>query len=321
MTETLQSRERPDQVLMPGFRHEAFFYEHLEDFAATVAAFVEAGVAAGEPVMVALPGAKLALLRDRLGDAAEHVEMLDMEQIGRNPARIIPAWRDFVRRNGGGDRRLRGVGEPIWSGRSDAELVECQLHESLLNPAFSGSADMWLLCPYDLSALSSAVVLEARRSHPFVAEGGATRPSPEFRDVLATTVLDTALPEPAGPIEELAFDADTVREARRLVSRWATELSTHRAADFVLAVHEIATNSVRHGGGSGRLRCWRDGDSRYVCEVTDRGRIERPLLGRQLPPADDEVGRGMWLANQLCDLVQVRSSPAGSAVRLHISAH
>lgn len=84
-----------------------------------------------------------------------------------------------------------------------------------------------------------------------------------------------------------------------------------------MAVNEIATNSVRHSGGSGTLRVWRDGHV-LVCEVRDGGQLQDPLADRRRPAPDQNGGRGFWLANQLCDLVQVRSYPAGTTVRLHM---
>jgi anti-sigma regulatory factor (Ser/Thr protein kinase) len=89
-----------------------------------------------------------------------------------------------------------------------------------------------------------------------------------------------------------------------------------RTADLALALHEVAANSVEHGHGEGRLRIWREDDA-LVCEIRDVGRISDPLVGRTLPAWDDEGGRGLWLANQLCDLVQVRSGDAGTTVRVH----
>ena len=80
------------------FRHEAVFYAGPEAFLDRVAPFVEEGVAAGEPVMVALEAPKLRALSERLGAAAERVELVDMGDVGHNPACIIPAWRDFVGR-------------------------------------------------------------------------------------------------------------------------------------------------------------------------------------------------------------------------------
>ena len=93
-------------------------------------------------------------------------------------------------------------------------------------------------------------------------------------------------------------------------------LAREPARDFVTAVNEIATNSVRHGGGSGRLRLWSE-ERTLVCEVADRGTIGDPLVGRRLPDPHREGGFGHWIANQLCDLVQVRSSARGTVVRLH----
>ena len=41
------------------------------------------------------------------------------------------------------------------------------------------------------------------------------------------------------------------------------------------------------------------------------------MVGRELVELVSENGRGVWMANQLCDLVQVRSGARGTVVRLH----
>lgn len=110
------------------FRHEALLYAGAEGFVAGTVPFILDGVAAGEPVFVVVGQEKINLLRANLSGDAKAVQFVDTADVGRNPARIIPAWRDFVDANEG--RRLRGIGEPIWQGRSSAELVECQRHES-----------------------------------------------------------------------------------------------------------------------------------------------------------------------------------------------
>ena len=46
--------------------------------------------------------------------------------------------------------------------------------------------------------------------------------------------------------------------------------------------------------------------------------IVDPLVGRSLPPADEIGGRGLWLVNQLCDLVQMRWDAGGTVVRVHM---
>jgi anti-sigma regulatory factor (Ser/Thr protein kinase) len=95
------------------------------------------------------------------------------------------------------------------------------------------------------------------------------------------------------------------------------EMSEARRSDLVTAVNEVATNSIRHGGGGGLLRVWHEVD-RVVCEVSDKGRIEDPLADRRLPVTRSGRGYGLWISNQLCDLVQLRSTPRGSIVRLHM---
>jgi anti-sigma regulatory factor (Ser/Thr protein kinase) len=55
-----------------------------------------------------------------------------------------------------------------------------------------------------------------------------------------------------------------------------------------------------------------------VCEVRDGGQLSDPLVGRRRPSSDQIGGRGLWIANQLCDLVQVRSSDEGAVVRLNV---
>ena len=69
---------------------------------------------------------------------------------------------------------------------------------------------------------------------------------------------------------------------------------------------------------AGTVRVWKENGT-LLCEVQDEGRIEAPLAGRIKPRPDQLTGRGLWLVNQLCDLVQIRSSEQGNVVRLHMS--
>ena len=107
---------------------------------------------------------------------------------------------------------------------------------------------------------------------------------------------------------------------RDLVTERAEEAGFDRETTdaLVLAVNEIATNSIRHGGGSGLIRTWDDGGF-LLFQVEDGGRIDAPLAGRRQPVLDEPGGRGLWLANQLCDLVQVRTFENGNVVRIHMA--
>lgn len=117
--------------------------------------------------------------------------------------------------------------------------------------------------------------------------------------------------------EELAFDRTSLAEGRRRVFWFATHagLGARRSGDLVLAVNELLTNSVRHGGGSGILRLWLD-DRSVCCEVRDRGRIADPRIVRSLPQPDQTGGRGLWIVHRLCDHVHIRSSDSGTVVRV-----
>jgi anti-sigma regulatory factor (Ser/Thr protein kinase) len=302
------------------FVHEALLYAGVDEFLGGTLPFIREGVEAGEPVLVVVGREKLDRLRAGLDGAASQVLFADMAEVGANPARIIPAWKRFVTDHGGAGRPLRGIGEPIWQGRTDAELVECQRHESLLNLAFSGAPAWALICPYDTESLDEAVIDEARRSHPYVVEDGVRRESGRYRGLAAIAApFDRPLPEPPRTAEQVAFDAGSLAAARRLVARRAAAagLAAGRVDDLVLAVNEIATNSILHGGGDGVVRVWED-DVAVVCEVDGAGRIEDPLAGREPPATGSETGRGLWIANQICELVQLRTFPTGSAVRLHM---
>jgi anti-sigma regulatory factor (Ser/Thr protein kinase) len=301
------------------FVHEAFLYRDSAEFLQGVTAFLREGIEAGEPILVVLSAEKIEQLRSALGPDAEFVSFADMAQVGANPARIIAAWRQFVDDNEG--RPLRGIGEPIWASRSAPALAECHRHESLLNVAFADTPAFRLLCPYDVGALHGDVVEEAQRTHPYVSDVRSTRTSGDYRGLDAITEpFAEPLPEAPAHAIELRFDADNLAEVRGLVLERAevAGLAPGRAKNLVLAVNEIATNSVRHAGGGGIVRVWDAGDS-LVCQVEDRGRIEDPLVGRRRPVLEQPDGRGVWLANQFCDLVQVRTFGDGNTVRMHMA--
>ena len=299
------------------FVHEALFYGDADAYAAGNGDFIRSGLEAGEPVLVAVPAFHIALLRDALGEDAADVSFIDMTALGRNPSRIIPAVREWVDEQPPG--RVRFVGEPIWVGRSACETVEATRHEALINLAFADTTAS-ILCPYDTSALDEQVIAEATCTHPVLVQDGARRPSDRYADpLLIYAAADYPLAAPPGPVEAHPVTVD-LGGLRQFV---ATQAGAHglgggRAQDLVLAVNEAATNSLLHSGGrAGIVRMWRD-DGSLVCEVADGGRIADPLVGRRRPHEDDRDGRGLWLVNQLCDLVELRAEPDGTTLRLHM---
>jgi anti-sigma regulatory factor (Ser/Thr protein kinase) len=302
------------------FSHEAVFYAGTQDFVAQISAFIREGLATDEPALVMVTADKIELLRAELGPDAAQVLFTDMGEAGRNPGRIISAWHDFAAEHLAQGRTLRGVGEPIWAARSPDELTECQYHESLINLAFGDADGFRLVCPYDTEALPQDVIEEARRSHPLILEvGGRLVGCARYRGDDAIGNASDALPPPRVASEDMGFRQTNLTDVRGFVSRRASDagLAPEKVGDLVLAVNEAATNSVRHAGGKGVVRMWRSDDA-IVCEVRDRGRIDEPLVGRMRPASQRSGGHGLWMAHQLCDLVQLRTRRSGTVVRLHM---
>lgn len=301
-----------------GFRHEALLYEGSNDLIEQATEFIENGIDAEEPTFVVVAALTIGMLGARVGPHPL-LTFADMAVVGANPARIIPAWQSFVDGHVAG-RPLRGIGEPVWAGRTEQELVECERHESLLNLALSGSAELWLMCPYDISALDEAVIMGAERTHPSIAGYRRRWASESFEgDGAARAAFDAPLPKVPASAPGLSFDAGSLSSIRPWLAGHATSLglSSDRTDDLVLAASEISANSIRHGGGRGAARIWA-GDGAVVFEVADAGSITDPLAGRRRPATDQENGFGLWLANQLCDLVQIRTTTDSSVVRLHV---
>jgi anti-sigma regulatory factor (Ser/Thr protein kinase) len=302
------------------FHHEALFYGGEDEFLAAALAFIEEGMDASEPVLVAMCGSKLRLLESRLEGGGELVRFTDMSEIGRNPACLIPVWREFVDNQAVGGRSVRGIGEPLWPEPSAEELVECEHHESLVNVAFDDAPPWRLLCSYDTEELEAPVIEAARRNHPFILDHGRIRPSDEYQAPEdGPGPFEGPLPDPPPGAETLDFARDDLNEVRSLTYKVArgAGLDPERTASAVLAVSEVATNSVRHAGGRGELRSW-DDNGEILFEVRDEGRIERPLVGRERPELSAFDGRGLWVVNQLCDLVQIRTTADGNVIRLHL---
>jgi anti-sigma regulatory factor (Ser/Thr protein kinase) len=301
------------------FSHPALLYRNDAELLAGTVPYIRDGLAAGEPVAVAVPGPNLRLIRDALGADAEHVLLRDMTVAGRNPGRIIPTvLLAFANAHPG--RRVRLVGEPIWAGRSPAEYPACAQHEALINAAFTGRAAT-ILCPYNTELLDPEWVEDAYKTHPIMLDATRRFDSIHYDDPVAVAAgFNRPLPDPPAHAATITVDLYTLLAARRFVAGQAARacLSAGRAGDLILAVNELAANAAEHGGGTGELAVWIQEDY-LVCQLADRGHLSDPLAGR-IPVAPDAPtgGRGLLLVNQLCDLVRVHTTPAGTTIQIHL---
>ncbi|MGW0807830.1 ATP-binding protein [Nonomuraea sp. NPDC002799] len=131
---------------------------------------------------------------------------------------------------------------------------------------------------------------------------------------------ERAGPPPDEPAEVLllcAFDLSTLVALRHEVQhvcqlQGLTDLALYR---FVVAVNEVTTNAVRHGGGSGRLQLWRAG-GRLYCRVADRGSGISMQAGQELAPPDKPDGRGLWLARHNTGRFTLHTGAGGTTITL-----
>jgi anti-sigma regulatory factor (Ser/Thr protein kinase) len=300
------------------FVHEALYYTNLNEYRAGVVSFIRDGLASDDPVLVAVPADRHEPLRAALGVDADRVRFRDMADVGRNPNRIIP-WvlTAFIEEHR--PRKAWIVGEPIFLGRTSAEIGPCVQHEALINVAFAGVEAM-ILCPYDVANLPG-IVSYAEHTHPVIVEADGTRRPGDYRDPVAVVDMhNRPLAEPATVDNALVFDLGRLAQVRRMVAEHAEAagLPDERVSDAQVAVTEIATNAVSYGGpGIATLRAWSDSES-VVYEIRGAGTIADPMAGRVVPAPDVPHGRGLLVANRLCDLIQTHTVLTGTVTRLHL---
>jgi len=296
--------------------HRALFYRDSDEYVGGILDFIKPGSERDEPVAIAVPAPKLTLLRAELGPRADAIELLDMFELGRNPGRIIPAVLGMIERHAG--KPLRYVGEPIWPGRSLDEIHEATRHEALINLAWP-DADISVLCPYDVEGLDDQVLADAEHTHPGVVRDRRLEPSSAYGHGAVPDDCELPLsPPPPGALER-PFDIGDLRRLRAWVGGLAAAsgLDADHAGELVIAINELTTNTVKHADTRGVLRFWRAAGE-LIFQIEDAGYISDPLAGRR-HQITGTGGLGLWMVNQLCDLVEVRTSVAGTTIRVHSS--
>ena len=298
-----------------GLRHVAFFYRDRADRQTQILSLVRAGLARGEPTFVALPGDAGRLVAEQLDGEPGELLCADIAGFGSNPARLIPELRAFIDKHA--DQRVLVLGEVLWPARSPAELREATRHDALMNLAFARSPAT-ILCAYDATRLPASAIADATWTHPEYLAGGQPVAAPGHGPAWEVpSDCDRPLPPPPAGAESLAYDTD-LAPVRRLVERHAhaTSLGADRVADLVLAASEVAANTLDHTSSGGTFGIWREGDE-ILCQVHDQGWITDPLAGR-VRRGPDGRGHGLYLVNQVCDLVELRTGPAGTTIRMHM---
>jgi DNA-binding GntR family transcriptional regulator len=303
-----------------GLVHQALIYGDEDEFLASTVPFIVEGLEADERVLAVTTPANREVLMRTLGRRAQDVEFRDSDEWYELPAHTLLSYQRYIQYS---DRnRVRVIGEVAWKDNTPESMAEWTRYEAILNVAFALNA-VSIMCPYDARRLPSAVVANARRTHPRISNGATSSLSESFTDVaVLTRELDKAsLAPPRGSVAMHSITPD-LRDTRGFILEQArgAGVAGKSLQDAFLAVQEVAASVIFHGPGLGTMSAWVE-NGELIYEIRDDGRDSSdPLAGQLvLAPILMSEPRGLWLARLLCDLVEARSHNGGLTVRLHIA--
>lgn len=305
----------------PDRGHGAAVVGSRRELLATALPYLDAGLRAGDLVVLTCPPETVELLTDELGEKARAVEAdARMSLLGaRAPDALTMCGRFLERAVASGSGRLRVLAE-VDFGSDRADWREGQRYESVTNRLLDDAVSA--LCLYDRRRLAPEVVASAAATHPVLVQGRTWRPNPAF---LEPGVYVPSLPVPRVPVEDgdpvfAVDDAPTLAGLRHQLGAVIASLVPDRdqQEDLHLAAAEIAANAFRHGVRPVSAKVWADGD-RVVCVISDRGTSYRDPLSGFVPAHGPDLsagGMGLWLARKLWDHVDLLPTADGLSVRL-----
>ena len=243
---------------------------------------------------------------------------------------------------GAAPRHVRIIAEPVWAGRSRAEAAAWKQMESQLN-ALLTDTNIWMICPYDSRIAGPDVLADALRTHPHRIDGTRTTASDDYLEPVhfrAQSPAAAPLEPPPARAARLSWSSPAPGSAhlRGFVADHALHLGLERerAELLVLAVAEVA-RLLAHAAAEaedpdpvapsadGSVAIWSKARTVSV-ELTQPGprpadsALDDPTLGYRLPrPDGPQPGEGLWLARQICESVEVRTSETGCTVRMELA--
>ncbi|SMC54933.1 sensor histidine kinase [Lentzea albidocapillata] len=301
---------------MTGFFHETAFYGTDDDFLAHAVPFLEDGLRAGEPSVVACSEQNTELLRGTLGRTGV-IFRPGTGQYSR-PSEAIANYLDLFREyTAGGAQQMRVIGQVPHPG-TGARWDWWARYEAAVNQAYA-EFPVWGLCPYDTRTTPADVLADVVSTHPNIATApGTHEANPGYRAGLASSPPLPDVLEEGVPLVELVDPAaGTVREAVGNAID-GMDLDEEAAHDAVYAASEIVTNGLTHGVAPVRFRLWADG-ARVVLAVTDHGPGPSDPTAGLVPTTETRsAGLGLWILHRTCDYVSMGRDADGFTVRVSV---
>jgi anti-sigma regulatory factor (Ser/Thr protein kinase) len=297
-----------------GLEHRALLYDELEQAVAASEAVVREGFERDERVRVALDSPLAAALKERLGADSPAVEWPGIDGDSPTPARLLTSFAYALAALTPG-RGFRALVEPPLSGSHPGARREWMRFEAILNRALDGHR-AYVVCPYERGALTPEEAAAIDRSHPHIAiERGVADNAGFAGTEPALAALEIELEPAPDAAASLRFD-DRPAPAREFVADRAAAagLPVTLVDDLRVAATEIITNAILHGRRPHWIHVWTT-DAELLCEVQDDGPgVGSPMTGFLLPDVEAPSGRGVWIARQLCERLEID----GARVRLHV---
>lgn len=299
--------------------HQVLMYDHEKGFLDTVVPFVRAGLDAGEVVLAVSTAPGVSSLRQALGADSKAVEFADSAHWYVRPARTIANYSSFIAENA--TARFRVVAEPGWETGTPDEITEWMRYESIVNQAFS-DVHASVICLYHRRSTDAGLLDGALYTHPQIVDGCGTRSNDAYVDppCLHAWIDRDPLPAPPPGAVALPVGTDDLSTLRAFAARYAHDhrMSRPRLNDLLVATTEVVTNAIRHGRPPVACHVWRQDDD-VVVDVTDAGWWRPdPVPGFTPPDPRSLSGFGLWGVRMLCALMQLRTGPEGTTVRLRV---
>ena len=285
----------------------------------TASTYVQAGVDAGDLVVVAGAPAFTGALTDGFA-SADHVVADDRIRLnGHRAPDAIGACVKVSRRAAAEGRRVRLLAQ-VDQPDDPRAVHEFACFESAAN-LMSTAVPASVLCLFDDRRLAPSVLATAQQTHPFLLGPAGRRHSGAYADPREYV---RSLPLPREPLQEGAptlevDDAPTLAGLRRTLGAELTRVvpDADQREDLHLGLSEMAANAFRHGARPVSARIWAAPD-RLVATISDRGRGVDPIAG-YWPAHGEDLGRGgmgLWLARKLFDHVDLSRDGGTTTVRL-----
>ncbi|GGQ71638.1 ATP-binding protein [Couchioplanes azureus] len=318
------SEEHPHRLL-----HSALIIGSQEELLAALPAEIHRSAGSYDEVLMVVGEQTRAVLAPCLGTLNGVLSWADTTAFYQRLGLAYERFRRYLAEQRDAGRRVHLIAEPDIAGGMDAALhadraAAYLAYEAMCNDTYAPYHSA-VTCLWSEHRHSAAVLDGVRATHSHLLTPAGLAPSPCYRTperYLTEQPQAPLLPAPAHTDHDIELtDVTQLRRLRSVMNAWAAahRFAEEPADDLVVAVVEVAANGLRHGTAPVRVRAWHHHDT-LVVQCDDPGGHPVPATaGYRRPGSADATpgGRGLWLARQLADMVQIDSTSGHTRVRLH----